>query len=142
MVESCKNDSQRVIPLFEKKGKLTMSKNLVGDTSVELAGVIGDIMGKYRAGAITLDHLKRFARMEATPFVQLAKDAKREIEKYAVKLSRKLSGIFKKKIIVDPLPPEFTDENLAHWASFNFWPVFLPWEDIGANRPLKNWTKL
>ncbi len=118
-----------------------MSKNLVGDTSVELAAVIEDIMRKYRAGAITLDHLKRVAKMEATPFAPLAKDGKRDIEKYAAKLSRKLSGIFKKRVFVDPLPPEFTDENLAHWATFNMRPVFLPGEEIGKDRPLKNWIK-
>src|SRR3989338_10101860 len=118
-----------------------MSNNLVGNTSFELAGVVGDIMSKYRAGQITLDHLKRFAKMEATPFAAAARDAKREIEKFAAKTARKLSTVFKKRIIIDPLPPEFTDENLAHWASFNFRPVFLPREDIGANRQLKNWTK-
>src|SRR3989338_718511 len=118
-----------------------MKNNLVGDTSVELAGVLGDIMAKYRGGHISLEHLKRFAGMEANPFAVRAKDAKREIEKFAAKTARKLSTVFKKRIVVDPLPPEFTDENLAHWASFNFRPVFLPREDIGANRPLKNWTK-
>ena len=118
-----------------------MKNNLVGDTSVELAGVLGDIMAKYRGGHISLENLKRFAGMEATPFAVKAKDAKREIEKFAAKTARKLSTVFKKRIVVDPLPPEFTDENLAHWASFNFRPVFLPREDIGANRPLKNWTK-
>lgn len=118
-----------------------MKNNLVGDASVELAGVVSDILAKYRSGHISLDHLKRFAGMEATPFALKAKDAKREIEKFAAKTARKLSTIFKKRIIVDPLPPEFTDDNLALWATFNFRPVFLPREDIGANRPLKNWTK-
>lgn len=118
-----------------------MKNNLVGDTSVELAGVLGDIMSKYRSGHISLDHLKRFAGMEVTPFAVKAKDAKREIEKFAAKTARKLSIVFKKRIIVDPLPPEFTEENLAHWATFNFHPVFLPREDIGVNRPLKNYTK-
>ncbi len=116
--------------------------NLVGDASVELAGVLEDIMAKYRKGHISLDHLKRFAGMEATPFAVKVKDAKREIEKFAAKTARTLSKIFKKRIMVDPLPLEFTDENLAHWATFNFRPVFLPREDIGANRSLKDWTKL
>src|SRR3989338_7144644 len=119
-----------------------MKNILVGDTSVELAGVLGDIMAKYRGGHISLEHLKRFAGMEATPFAVKAKDAKREIEKFAAKTARKLSTVFKKRIIVAPLPPEFTEENLALWATFNFFPVFLPREDIGMNRPLKNWTKL
>lgn len=115
-----------------------MSNNLVGDTSAELAGVVGDILAKYRAKKITLDHLKRFAAMEATPFAVTAQNAKREIERYTAKVQRKLSSVFKKRIIVDSLPPEFTDENLAHWATFNFRPVFLPREDISSNRPLKN----
>ena len=119
-----------------------MSNNLVGNTSVELAGVVGDIMSKYRAGQITLDHLKRFAKMGATPFAAAAGEGDREIEKFAAKSARKLSTVFKKRIIIEPLPPEFTEENLALWATFNFKPVFLPREDIGANRPLKNWTKL
>ena len=119
-----------------------MSNNLVGDTSVTLAGVWVDILQKYRSGHITLDHLQRFADMQASPFAVMAKDAKREIERFAAKTGRKLSTVFKKRIIVDPLPPEFTDENLAHWATFNFRPVLLPREDIGSNRPLKNWTKL
>ncbi|MDP3731085.1 MAG: hypothetical protein Q8R34_01150 [bacterium] len=118
-----------------------MKNILVGDTSVELAGVLGDIMSKYRSGHISLDHLNRFAQMEATPFAVKAKDAKRKIEKFAAKTARKLSTVFKKRIVVDPLPPEFTDDNLALWETFNFRPVFLPREDVGANRPLKNWTK-
>jgi len=119
-----------------------MSNNLVGDASATFAGVWVDILQKYRSGHITLDHLTRFADMQAMPFAVTARDAKREIEKFAAKTARKLSTIFKKRIIVDPLPPEFTEENLALWAMFNFKPVFLPREDIGVNRPLKNWTKL
>lgn len=119
-----------------------MSNNLVGDVSGELLGTWEDVLRKMRSGHITLDHLKRFAQMEAMPFAVTAKDAKREIEKFAAKTARRLSTIFKKRINVDPLPPEFTEENLAHWATFNFRPVVLPREDIGANRPLKNWTKL
>lgn len=70
------------------------------------------------------------------------KNAKRAIEVFAAKTARMLSNRFSKRIVVDPLPPEFTDKNLALWATFNFRPVFLPREDIGLNRPLKNWTKL
>ena len=118
-----------------------MSNNLVGDVSSELLGTWVDILKKMKADHISLDHLKKFAKMEATPFAVSARDAKREIEKFAAKTARKLSAVFKKRVVVDPLPPEFTEENLAQWATFNFCPVFLPREDIGANRPLKNWTK-
>ena len=119
-----------------------MSNNLVGDVSGELLGTREDVLQKMRSGHITLEHFKRFAKMDPTPFAVAAKDAKREIKKFAVKTARKLSTVFKKRIVVDPLPPEFTDENLALWATFNFRPVFLPREDIGVNRPLKNWMKL
>ncbi len=118
-----------------------MSKNLVGDVSGELLGTWADILLKMRSGHITLDHLKSFAKMEATPFAVTAKNAKREIEKFAVKLTRKLSTVFKRRILIDPLPPEFTEENLALWAEFNMKPVFLPGEDIGESRVLKGWTK-
>ena len=118
-----------------------MSNNLVGDVLSEELGAWIDIFQKRRSGVITADHIKRFAKLDPSPFAVAAKDAKREIEKFAAKTARKLSTIFKKRIIVDPLPPEFTDENLAQWATFNFRPVFLPREDIGATRLLKSWTK-
>ena len=119
-----------------------MKNNLVGDTSVELADVVRDILSKYGSGHITLDHLKSFAAMEATPFAVTAKDAKCEIEKFAAKTARKLSKIFTKRIIVYSIPPEFTDERLAFWATtFNMRPVFLPGESIGESRVLKGWTK-
>ncbi len=118
-----------------------MSKILVGSVPGDILGAVKSIIEKYQGGVITDDHIKRFANMDPTPFAVLAKDAKREIEKFAAKMERKLSTVFKKRIIIDPLTPEFTEENLAHWATFNFKPVFLPREDIGANRPLKNWTK-
>src|SRR3989344_5205723 len=119
-----------------------MSNNLVGDVSSELLGTWVDILKKMKADHISLDHLKKFAKMEATPFAVAANDAKREIEKFAAKTARRLSAVFKKRVVVDPLPPEFTEVNLAHWATFNMKPVFLPREDIGASRPLKNWTRL
>lgn len=119
-----------------------MSKILVGSVQGDILGAVKSIIEKYQAGQITDDHIKRFANMDPAPFAILAKDAKREIEKFAAKTARKLSAVFKKRIIVDPLPPEFTEENLALWATFNFKPVFLPREDISVNRSLKNWTKL
>jgi len=73
--------------------------------------------------------------------VETVKLAKAKIEQFASKTAMMLSERFEKIIQVHPLPPEFTEWNLAHWATFNFHPVFLPREDIGVNRPLKNWTK-
>lgn len=122
--------------------RLTMSNNLVGDVPSDELGAWIDIFQKRRSGVITADHIKRFAKMDQTPFAITAKNVKREIEKFAVKTRRRLSTIFKKRIIVDPLPLEFTDENLAYWATLNLRPVVVPREDIGDNRPLKNWTKL
>ena len=52
-----------------------------------------------------------------------------------------LSAKFGRKIEVDPLPPEFTDENLARWARSNLKPVFLPDEEIGEDSELNDWTK-
>ena len=121
--------------------ELTMSNNLVGDVSGELLDTWADILVKMRAGRITLDHLKKFGQMDPTPFAVTAKSAKREIERFAAKTARRLSGVFKKRILVDPVPLEFTDENLAHWATFNMRPVFLPGEEIGKDRPLKGWVK-
>lgn len=118
-----------------------MKNNLVGDVPREFLGTWIDILQKYRSGHIALDHLQRFAKMETTPFAVRAKDAKQEIEKFAAKTARRLSKMFKKRIIVDPLPPEFTDERLAFWATFNMKPVFLPNEEIGASRFLKGWKK-
>lgn len=118
-----------------------MSNNLVGDVPSDELGAWVDILQKRRSGVITAENIKRFAKMDPAPFAVTAKNAKREIERFAAKTARKLSTVFKKRIIVDPLPPEFTDENLAHWATFNYYPIYAPREDIGANRPLKNWTK-
>lgn len=54
-----------------------------------------------------------------------------------------LSDRFGKRIKVDPLPPEFTEDNLARWESeFNLKPIFLPDEKINENRKLNNWIKL
>lgn len=119
-----------------------MSINLVGDIPSPWLGVLVDILQKMRSGHITLEHAMRFAKMDPTPFAVTAKNAKREIEKIAAKTARKLSAIFKKRILVDPIPPEFTEENLARWATSNYHPVFLPGENITEERPLKGWTKL
>ncbi len=119
-----------------------MSTNLVGDIPSKWLGVLVDILQKMRSGHITLEHAERFAKLDSTPFAVVAKDAKREIEKFAAKTARRLSAVFKKRILVDPPPPEFTEENITRWATFNLEPVFLPGEDIGRERKLKGWTKL
>ena len=52
-----------------------------------------------------------------------------------------LSKFFGQGVVVDPLPPEFTEANLAMWSEFNLKPVFLPNEEIGPDRQLKGWIK-
>lgn len=51
-------------------------------------------------------------------------------EEWALRLRTRMERILSKKlgypISVDPLPSEFTPENLARWAKMNFRPVFLP----------------
>jgi len=118
-----------------------METNLVGDVPSDELGAWIDIFQKRRSGVITAEHIKRFAKMDPTPFAVTVKDATREIEKFAAKTARKLASVFKKRIIIDPLPPEFTEENLARWTTFNLKPVFLPGEDIGRERKLKGWKK-
>ena len=56
-------------------------------------------------------------------------------------ITQLLSKKFGREIKVDPLPPEFTDENLARWARSNLKPVFLPDEEIGEDSELNDWTK-
>lgn len=119
-----------------------MTIPLVGDVPSEFLGTWIDILQKYRNGDITLENLQRFAKLDPMPFAVPEGQAKREIEKFAAKLARKLSNVFKKRIVLTPLPREFTDENLALWATFNFKPGYLPAEDISGTRSLKKWTKL
>ena len=52
---------------------------------------------------------------------------------------KKLQKFF--RVDLEPMPAEFTEENLAKWAEFNLKPVYLPMEEIGEDRKLKNWTK-
>ncbi|KKU18904.1 MAG: hypothetical protein UX30_C0023G0010 [Candidatus Saccharibacteria bacterium GW2011_GWA2_46_10] len=78
-------------------------------------------------------------------FTEFLKNIPRPIPIYANKLvsqtAKLLSKRFGKKITVDPLPDWFTEENLAKAAKFNLRPIFLPGEEIGQDRPLRNWVK-
>ncbi|TSC74262.1 MAG: hypothetical protein G01um101444_337 [Parcubacteria group bacterium Gr01-1014_44] len=117
-----------------------MENNLVGLPSDKL-GLVLDFVGKLRNQLGFEEEAKLFLNKQYPLLVEVGKPAKTELEKFALKTARMLSKRFSKRIIVDPLPPEFTEERLAFWATFNFHPVFLPGEDIYASRPLKNWTK-
>lgn len=116
--------------------------NLVGNVPSDELGTWIDFLQKRRSGVITAEHFKEFVKLNPTPFAVPAGQAKREIEKFAAKLARRLSTVFRKRIILPPLPAEFTDGNLVFWATFNFHPGFLPDEEISETRRLKNWTKL
>ncbi len=54
---------------------------------------------------------------------------------------RALRRKFGPDVTVDPLPAAITEANMAKWAKFNLRPVFLPGEEIGEERPLRNWKK-
>ena len=118
-----------------------MSNILAGSVPSDMIGTASEFLRKYKAGVITDDHVRRFVNLDPTPFAVSAKTAKREIERSAARTQRKLSAVFKKRIVVDPIPSEFTDENLAYWAMFNMSPVFLPGEDITQDRVLKGITQ-
>ncbi len=120
---------------------MSLKENLVGLPSDKL-GLVLDFVGKLRNQPGFEEKAKLFLDGQCSFLVRVEKPAKTELERFMSRTKRMLSKRFGKRVIVDPLPPEFTDKNLAHWATFNFKPVFLPREDIGANRPLKNWTKL
>ena len=116
-----------------------MSTNLVGLPSDKL-GLVLDFVGKLRSQPGFEEKAKLFLGGQCS-FPVKVKDAKREVEKFAAKMARMLSKHFGKRIIVDPLPSEFTDKNLALWAAFNMKPVFLTGEDISESRVLGGWTK-
>ncbi len=64
-----------------------------------------------------------------------------ELDTLVSNTARRLSIIFKKEIIVNPIPPEFTPENLAYWSTLNYKPVFLPHEEIEESQIFDNWKK-
>ena len=57
-------------------------------------------------------------------------------------LSQVLPSRLNIPILVDPLPPEFTDENLAKWAGFGLRLVFLPDAEITEDMDIPGWIKL
>lgn len=68
--------------------------------------------------------------------------ARDSLDQLVFKAENLLSKRFGKKIKVDdPLPTEFTEENLQKWERYNLKPIFLSDEEIGEDRNLKNWTK-
>lgn len=110
-------------------------KNMLG--IAEAKGPISDLLEKLGGpeGERWLEETKRFLRRE-NPFITGT-----ILEELVSKTQKLLSKRFDKKITVDPLPSEFTEENLQKWEKYNLKPVFLPDEEIAEDRSLKNWTK-
>jgi len=89
---------------------------------------------------LTLDHLQALVE-HRNPFAKTVQPICTYADKLMAQTAKMLSKRFGKKIVVDPLPAWFTEENLAKAAKFNLRPIFLPGEEIGRGRPLRNWVK-
>ena len=57
-------------------------------------------------------------------------------------LSQVLASRLRMPVLVDPIPLEFTPENLARWAEFGLRPVFLPDVEITEDMDIPGWIKL
>jgi len=94
------------------------------------------LMGLQEEGkGLSLDQLQIVVE-HRSPF-----DGDNILVRLPAKLARLLSKRFGKKIIVDPLPSWFTEENLAHAERYNLKPIFFPDEEIGADCKIKKWVK-
>ena len=56
-------------------------------------------------------------------------------------LSQVLASRLRMPVLVDPIPLEFTPENLARWAKFCLMPMFLPDVEITEDMDIPGWTK-
>lgn len=119
---------------------MSSQENLVGLPSDKL-GLVADFVAKLRHQSGFEEQARLFLGGK-NPFEAPIKLPKSPLERLVSQTARMLSKRFGKRILVDPLPPEFTEENLARWAKFNMRPVFLPGENITEERPLKGWIKL
>lgn len=75
--------------------------------------------------------------MKADPSVFRTPASQLQLSPLAAMLSLRLG----KEVVVDSMPPEFTDENLARWACFNLRPVFLSELQLTQDLELPGWTK-
>ncbi|MDP3764428.1 MAG: hypothetical protein Q8Q95_02295 [bacterium] len=105
-----------------------MANAPVGEMSA-WSGVLKDFFRQIDDGSHTLESVKAFNEHRIVSLLVALVEA----------TQKKLQKFF--RVDVDPLPPEFTEENLAKWAGFDFRPVYLPMEGIGENCKLKNWVK-
>ena len=111
-----------------------MERRIVGSMS-EWSGVLKDAFRQIDDGSLTISHFQALTE-HRNPF-----DGGDVLDQLISKTEKLLSKHFGKKIIVDRIPAEFTEENLAKWARYNLKPVFLPDEEITENREIKNWVK-
>ena len=112
-----------------------MGKSIVGSMS-EYSGLLKDFFRQIDDGTMTRGMLEAVVNHKV-----IYPKAVEAVGDFARKTAKLLSKRFGKRIKVDSLPEWFTEENLAKAERFNLKPVFLPDEEIGENRSLKNWTK-
>lgn len=113
-----------------------MTKPIVGSMS-DWYGLLKDFFRQVDDGTMKREMFEAVVNHR----VVYPKTAKMFSSNLVSKTAKLLSNRFGKRIKVDSLPEWFTEENLAKAARFNLKPVFLPGEEIGENRALKNWTK-
>ncbi len=89
---------------------------------------------------LSLEHLQALVE-HRNPFAKTTFSAITYADRLVLKTAQLLSRRFGKKIVVDPLPEWFTEENLRKAKKFNLMPIFLPDEEIGEDQPLRNWIK-
>lgn len=105
-----------------------MAKTAVGSMS-DWSGVLKDFWRQIDDGSHTLESVKAFNEHRVvSSLVALVGATQKKLQKFF-------------RVDIEPMPAEFTEENLAKWAEFNFKPVYLPMEEIGEDRKLKGWTK-
>ncbi len=113
-----------------------MGKPIVG-SMLDWSGLLKDFFRQIDDGTMTQNMFEAVVNHKVV-YPKIVKTALGAIGSRTAKL---LSKHFGKRIKVDSLPEWFTEENLAKAEKFNLKPVFLPDEEIGENRPLKNWIK-
>ena len=117
--------------------KLVVSPDLTPDWLEKRRRIVGEldtqlIRGLREPGkGLTLDQLQSVVEHRDPFEVSVVSFADTLISHTAGLLSKK----FGQRIEVDPLPPEFTEENLSRWEGFNLKPIFLPDEEIGEDLP-------
>ncbi|MEK9174573.1 MAG: hypothetical protein AAB725_01225, partial [Patescibacteria group bacterium] len=105
-----------------------MARTPVGGMS-EWSGVLKDFFRQIDDGSITLEMVRALTEHRVVSVLESLMEATR----------KKLHKFF--NVDIEPMPPEFMEENLVKRAEFGFRPVYLPMEEIGEDRRLNNWIK-